>query len=170
MAYVTTGELLAALGARELIEAGAIRDPLRLVSEELLSVIIAEGDDSAYTADEIAAATSVADHVADSCAQADARIDSAIRSRWPSVSLPLDETPADVARIALWLARYFAHVDVSDDSVIARRYREAVAELRDFARGATDLGIAEPSTGGTSDPTYVAPREVFTQTLLDTMP
>lgn len=172
MSYVTAALLRAAFGTRELIEAGAMRDPLRLVSESLLDLVIDEGDTSGYAAEEVTAAEAVAAHLASACAQAVAKLDSFFRARWATVALPLADSPmpADVSRLALWLARYFAHADVVEDGIAARRYREALAELRDFARGLTTLGIAEPTAGGGTTPTVEAPDEVFTASLLDLMP
>lgn len=170
MSYVTSASLLAALGVRELIEAGAVRDPSRLVSDDLLAAVITGGDTSGASADELAAAEAIEAHIAAACAQADARLDATFRARWPGLALPLASVSADVARLALWLARYFAHPDVVEDGIAARRYREALAELRDFARGMTTLGISEPAEGGTVTPTVSAPAEVFTESLLELMP
>lgn len=170
MSYATADMLRAAFGLRELLDSGAVLDPARLVDESLLGLVIGGGATDSYSPEAVAAAQAIVERIEGACDQATSRIDSFLRARWASVELPLTAPPADVVRIAISLSRYLMHADVTEDGIVARRYRDAVAELRDFARGMTTLGVAEPSVGGSTTPTAIAPAETFTSALLDTMP
>lgn len=174
MAYVTPAILLATYGVRELLQASATSDPEHLVTADLLAATISGGDRSGYTADEIAAADAVLANLSEACTQAGAKVDAALLARWPGLTVPLASTPTDVARIALWVARYFVHDAIEDEekSIIYRRYKDACTELRDLARGLTDLGVVPDADEATSRalPAVAAPAVTFTDSVLGAMP
>ena len=174
MSYVTPATLQTEYGTGELLQASASSDPAGLVSEVLLALTIADGDRSAYAADEIAAANLVLINITRACTQANARIDSTIRARWPGIETPVTST-TDLARIGCWLARYMLRDLLIDEpqSTVWRRYADAVKELGDLVRGMTDLGITPESVGtlpSAARPIVNAPSQVFTSDLLERMP
>lgn len=172
MAYVTPALLQADYGAAELLQASASSDPAGLVSPALLAATIDGADRSNWTADERAAADVVAANVARACTQANARIDSTIRARWPGIETPVTTT-TDLARIGSWLARYMLRDLLLDEptSTVYRRYRDAANELADLVKGLTDLGISPPSVAqSAARPIISAPAPVFTSALLERMP
>jgi phage gp36-like protein len=169
--YATPTLLRTAYGTQELIDAAATRDGSRAASVEVVDLVIDAASTVSYGDDEVAAATAVVAHISQACLQADSRIDSALLARWPGVAVPVVPVPSDVERVALWVARYFAHSDVSKEGVIATRYRDALAELADLVKGRTTMGVTPPASGGGSvDPVISAPEETFTASTLGLMP
>lgn len=171
MAYVTAQLLQADYGAAELLQASASSDPAGLVSPELLAATIDGASRTLWTPDERAAADIVAANVTRACTQANARIDSTIRARWPGIE-PVTTT-TDLARIGSWLARYMLRDLLLDEpnSTVYRRYRDAANELADLVKGLTDLGISPPAVvQSAARPIISAPTPVFTADLLERMP
>jgi phage gp36-like protein len=174
VAYVTPATLQTEYGTGELLQASASSDPAGLVSEALLALTITGGDRSEYAADEIAAANLVLINVQRACNQANARIDSTIRARWPGIETPVTTT-TDLQRIGCWLARYMLRDLLHDEpqSTVWRRYADAIKELGDLVRGMTDLGITPEIVGTVANaaaPIVNAPPTVFTDALLERMP
>lgn len=174
MSYVTPASLLTAYGVRELLEACATSDPDNLVTADLLVLTIEAGARSSFTSDEIAAADAMLAALTGACSQSSAKVDSALLARWPDLTVPVSPAPTDISRIALWIARYLMHDDITDEesNTIFRRYKDACGELRDLARGLTSLGVV-PTTDEAASlvlPTVVAPAVTFTDDVLDAMP
>lgn len=76
-------------------------------------------------------------------ADADAKINGYVSTRY---SLPLSPVPADLERIACDIARYFLYEDRVTDQV-KQRYDDAIAWLKDVARGTVSIGV---DSGGTA--------------------
>lgn len=84
-------------------------------------------------------------------------------------SLPLSPVPAILAKVACDIARYYLHGKAADkDGPVERAYEEAVAWLKDVARGLVQMDVAgaePPQSGGGAARVSGADR-VFTRTSL----
>lgn len=100
-----------------------------------------------------------ADVIAEALANADNTIDGYIASQY---SLPLPVTPGLVTTWAVSIARYWLHGNVPPENVV-KDYDDAIAALKDVARGLIKLpmpnGLTPPTNGG--DYLISASAEVF---------
>ncbi|SIR43174.1 Mu-like prophage protein gp36 [Rhizobium sp. RU35A] len=85
-------------------------------------------------------------------------------------ALPLESVPPSVVKAACDVARYYLHArGVEKDSPIQRAYDQALALLRDVAKGQVrlveDTGAAPPQAGGT-DVQFVSPDRIFSRETL----
>lgn len=81
-------------------------------------------------------------------------------------SLPIAVVPAVLERKAADIARYFLHGKSADkDGPVAIAYRDAIAWLRDIARGLVeiDTGGDKPAQAGGGSVKASAPNRVFTR-------
>lgn len=90
-------------------------------------------------------------------------IDAKLRGRY---TLPIAPAQPALTRIACDLARYFLYDDAAPEQV-KDRYAAAMRELRDYATGVSQLDVDTPPP---QRPAVVAPVEVFSETLIGTMP
>lgn len=79
--------------------------------------------------------------VAVALADADSEINGYIASRH---TLPLTQTSPELVRLACDIARYKLY-DARATELVKARYDDAIAKLRDVARGVASLGIDESS-------------------------
>ncbi|GAA0311700.1 MULTISPECIES: gp436 family protein [Rhodovulum] len=104
------------------------------------------------------------DVIAAALADADSTINGYVRVKY---ALPLPGTPRLLNTWAVSIARYVLHRDGAPDHVTAD-YKDAIAGLKDVARGLITLPDAAGETPAEVAGTHVAasPREVFTRTHL----
>ncbi len=105
------------------------------------------------------------DVVTNAIADATAEIDSYVGSRY---SLPLDETPDILKRLCVDIAVYRGSAEagtVTDEK--RRRYDDALAWLKDLAKGVASLGSVEEPASITGSAELVAPNtRIFTRTTM----
>lgn len=119
MAYCTTADLIAEFGEQSLIDLTDRADP------------------PAGVVDAVTLGRAIA--------AADAEIDGYLATRY---LVPIAPVPVRLVGVACDIVRYRLHADrVTDDSPVLRRYRDAVAWLKDLAAGRAVLpGAAGPAT------------------------
>lgn len=123
-------------------------DPLLLVAVE------GGGDTSAWTGDEVAAATAALNSITTYCEQAAAEVDTRLATRGYATPLSAVQFPI----LAVWsraIARY--HLNRNRDKTdeergrIERDYRDALRFLDMIAAGKLSLGADDPLTGAAGD-------------------
>lgn len=137
MPYVTKQDLIDRFGEQELIQlTDRVNKPASTVNDTAVDLAIAD-----------------ASNLADSYL---AKV----------VTLPLDPVPGALPKVVADLARYFLHGKAADkESPVTTAYEQAIAFLRDVAKGLvqlTDSGSETPPAGGGSVKA-VAPNRVFTR-------
>ena len=135
MGYATETQLLDQFGEEEIAQ---VADEGSLVTGALLRLTVDAGDRSAYSADEIAAADTALAQIQTAMTNADGLIDSYLSAKY---ALPLDTTPAQLTAVSLDIARYRLYDDRATEQV-QRRFDEAIAWLKDIAKGVASLPIA----------------------------
>ncbi len=81
-------------------------------------------------------------------------------------ALPLADVPPALEKVAADIARYYLHGKAADkDSPVTKAHDQALAYLRDVARGVVTLAIggAAPAPAGGGSVQAVAPNRVFTR-------
>lgn len=138
--YATQADMTTRFGVDELVQATDLADP----STGAINVATLEA----------------------ALADAQSEIDSYLATRY---TLPLASPPAVLTRLACDMARYYLWRENPSEAV-AQRYQDAVAFLKNVAKGLAALDVVVPTdapatTGG---PAFTAPPRVFTrQTLGD---
>lgn len=149
MPYVTHLQLAERPGARELAQV-ASADHRELVDYGLMDVALRGEDQSAWSADEQAAAAAALVRIDDAVLEADGTIDGFLAQR--GYTLPLSPVPVIVAAWSRAIARYFLHKgrqSLEKDDPIVRDYRDALRLLQLVAEGKFSLGADDPlATGG----------------------
>ncbi|AXV78890.1 MULTISPECIES: gp436 family protein [Ralstonia solanacearum species complex] len=79
-----------------------------------------------------------AERVAKAIETAAAEINVYLEGRY---SLPLASVPTVLRRVAVDMARYFLHIDITEDHPVAQRYARQVKLLRGIADGTLSLGL-----------------------------
>jgi phage gp36-like protein len=124
----------------------------------------------AQLTDESAATSTDDGEIAKACDEATSLIDAYVAARYTT---PLSPVPTVVRKWACDIARKFLWKDrAGPDSVVTRNYEEAMAQMKDVAKGIAGLpdatGVAAVSSGAAL--TVIAPTRVFDASLLDSMP
>lgn len=165
--YTTLAQLAEIPGALELAQAAS--DAFgAVVDAQLMESTLLDGDRSAYTAEQIAAADSARARIEQAVSEADAVIDGYLGRRY---ALPLATMPAILATWARSIARHRLHASrVIDERTdpIARDYRDAIRFLEQVAAGRFSLGIGDPerSPASAGDVRIDAGRKVFGRAVL----
>lgn len=124
----------------------------------------------AQLTDETAHATPDDSEIDKACDEASSLVDSYLATRYPT---PLVAVPTVVRTWAVNIARKFLWKDrATDESIVKRNYDDALAQLRDVAKGVAALSVeAGPIdvASGTSI-RVVTSEQVFTDELLGLMP
>lgn len=136
--YLTAQGLAELYGMREVAEA-------TYTDEQILQAVLADDDVSGFDPALVAAAQAAVQRITAALTRASRRVDSHLRVRY-QLPLPVDAVTAndletrvaDIARLQLW--RY-----PSDEH--RTRYNDAVAWLKDAARGSVALVGAVPGEG-----------------------
>ena len=161
MPYTTRQALLDRFGAEELAAVATPREFNR-PPPALLRALINDGDLSAWSEEEIAAAGEAAYRMQVAVDDAEHDINFYIGTRY---SLPLSPVPATLTRVASDIARFRLYDDHATEEV-RQRYKDALRMLEQIAQGKLDLGIAEPqATGGAPD--FRTPGRLFTHSTLE---
>lgn len=145
--YVTLLQLSEMPGALELAQVASDKHGA-LVAAALLELTLLDGDRSAYTADEIAAADRAKERIVQASTEADALIDGYLGKRY---TLPLASPPGILTTWARAIVRYKLHGDrlsTEGNDPIVRDYRDALKFLEQIASGKFSLGIEDPSSQG----------------------
>jgi phage gp36-like protein len=140
--YITPAQLAAGAGVlRELTQI------FELADEQLLSLTIAGGDRSAYTAEQIAAADAALSEIDASITRADGEIDTYLVQRGYTVPVSAVQFPV-LTTWARMIARYHLQPqrDRSSEETgrVERDYRPALAALAQVADGKRSLGADDP--------------------------
>lgn len=117
-----------------------------------------------------AAVTPVPGQITDACDEATSLINSYALTRY---SVPISPVPKIVRKWACDIARKFLWKDrANKDSVVHLAYEDAIASLKDVARGLITIPEDDGGTPDTSEGSIaiVAVPEVFTPGVLDRMP
>lgn len=116
-----------------------------------------------------AAASPQAPEIIKAIDEAGSLIDSYISTRY---DVPVSPVPTILRKLACDIARKYLWKDRADDqSVVTKNYADAVAFLRDVARGLISLDAAgEPPAASDFSIAVVAPAAIFTADVLDRMP
>jgi phage gp36-like protein len=141
--YVTLAQLAELPGALELAQVASDAHGA-VVDAELMEATLLNGDRSAYTPEQIAAADSARARIEQAMTESAAVIDGYLGKRY---TLPLAATLPILATWARSIARYRLHASrISDDRTdpIARDYRDAVRFLEQVAAGKFSLGLDDP--------------------------
>lgn len=148
--YVTLLQLSEMPGALELAQVASDKHGA-LVDAALLELTLHDGDRSAYTADEIAAADRARERIEQASTEADALIDGYLGKRY---TLPLAAPPGILTTWARAIVRYKLHGDrmsTETNDPIVRDYRDALKFLEQIAAGKFSLGIEDPSAQGSGE-------------------
>ena len=159
--YATLAQLRARASGRNLAQAAAPDDAS--VTRDLLDLTIDNGDRSAYTADERAAADAAVAALQLALQDATDEIDSWIAPRFPDVAAT--PPPVLVAHCAD-LALYRLYQPGHPDDPIAQRHKGVMAWLKEVARGGIDLSAPAPDPDMSAGVMYDAPPRVFTRDTL----
>lgn len=149
IAYVSLAQLVELPGSLELTQLASDKHG-NLVEPELLELTLLDGDRSAWSAEEIAAANRARSRIETAVAEAGALIDGYLGKRY---ALPLSSPPGILATWARAIARYKLHGDRisgEDKDPIARDYRDALRFLAQIAEGKFSLGLEDPVAQGPS--------------------
>ncbi|RJX32332.1 MAG: DUF1320 domain-containing protein [Oxalobacter sp.] len=145
--WIDASGLTARFGAEEIAQR-ADRGVPRLVSAEMLIVLIAGGDMSAFTQEEQTATQRALLVIETAIADANSVVNGYLAGRY---KLPITPVPLSVQRFAGDIARYMIYDDQATDT-IQKRYDAAIKVLGDISRGVVNLGdqsSAQPTpTGG----------------------
>lgn len=165
--YVTLAQLAELPGALELAQVASDAHGA-VVDAALMEATLLDGDRSAYTADQIAAADSARARIEQATVEAGAVIDGYLGRRY---TLPLAAAPPILATWARSIARYRLHASrISDDRTdpVARDYRDAVRFLEQVAAGKFSLGTGDPErTSAAAGDVRIEPgRKVFGRAVL----
>lgn len=141
--YLVAADLLDRFGSEELAQV-APPDELVAVEPALMRAVIQAEDTSAWTADEIQAATEGVARIDEALSDASEEVDGYLASRY---TLPLDPVPGFLVRLTGNIARYYLHDDRASEE-IEKRYRDSVKTLTAIADGKVSLGSDDPSPEG----------------------
>jgi phage gp36-like protein len=148
--YATPSQLIKRFNAQELAQI-AVPDEHVSIDAPLLVLTIDEGDRSAYTADEIAAADAALVRINQALTDASGDVDAHLEA---SYQLPLSSVPLKLEQVCCDIARYNLYDDHATDH-ISKRYDDAIKYLRDVAKGIIRLGIDENNASPTEDDNVV---------------
>lgn len=164
MSYATASDLITRFSPDEIAQRAA-PEGIR-VSGELLVLTVQGGDRSAYGAEEIAAADAALLRVNEVLGDSSAIVDSYVSDR---VKLPLNPVPRLLIQLDGDVWRYFIYDDdVPEDSIIERRYKQALKTLAMIRDGELSFGV-QPEPTGNADvdmPQYVKPCAIFSRDTL----
>lgn len=161
--YVTPASLAELPGALEISQVASTEHAAALVEPALMELTLRDGDRSAYSPEEVAAADAALARVNAAIADADAAIEGYLRMR--SYVLPLDPVPPIVTTWARAITRYYLHKHLLSSEAkdpIVRDYQDALKFLGLVAAGKFSLGagdVVAPVDGGS--PQVCAPPRVF---------
>lgn len=135
-AYASVLDMVNRYGAEHLAQLGDQSVP-RVVSAEMLSTALAEGDMSVYSEEEQAATDSAISLILLSLQDATTLIEGHLRPRY---ALPLESVPATVVRWTCEIARHTLHHQGAPDFVV-KAADQALAQLERVSTGKLDLGL-----------------------------
>jgi phage gp36-like protein len=150
MSYVTLLQLAELPGALELSQVATDRHAAGIVDAQLMELTLTDGDRSAYSADDIAAADQARARIVQASGESDALIDGYIGKRY-RLPLPLTQIPTILTTWARAITRYKLHgerISSEPSDPIVRDYKDALRFLQQVAEGKFSLGIEDPEAQG----------------------
>lgn len=166
MRYASPSDLVSRFGLTTIAQV-ATPERFAVVPVELLQLTIDGGDTSAYTAEEVEAATSTLDVITAAMNDAANEIDFYLAPKYP---LPFDPVPAMLVKLACDLARYNLYQAGASDEV-KDRHKNATRILEQLGDGRLQLGVSVNNTELTKQPdlpeSFSAGRAFTTDSLED---
>lgn len=161
--YITAAQLLQRFGARELAQSATPDDQV-VVDTVLLRLVIAAGDTTGFSSDDVAIAEEALARIEEIIADAGQVIDMHLRRRY---TLPLSPVPTSLVRVAGDLCRYLLVEDRATDE-IRNRHEAALKLLKSLADGSVTLGADDPApaTGSGGAPQVTKADSVFSRDAL----
>lgn len=148
--YVTLLQLAESPGALELAQVASSSHEA-VVDAELMDRTLRNGDRSAYSVAQIAAADEAKARINELVDEASGVIDGYLGKRY---TLPLGTVPKILATWARAIVRYKLNKDRQTDErsdPVVRDYRDAIKFLVQVAEGKFSLGLEDPTQGSVSD-------------------
>ena len=141
--YATASQLIKRFDAQELAQVAVPKE----IDAALLVLTIDEGDRSAYTAAEIAAADAALVKVNQALTDASGDVDSYLEAKH---TLPLSSVPLKLEQVCCDIARYNLYDDHATEH-ISKRYDDAIKYLTKVSKGDISLGIDENNASPTEE-------------------